>query len=76
MWFRSVNCIQTTWAPAQLFKADYKYISVISMNDWVADGESLDLYLISIQKSYVYKEPVCFEGKTISEIKVDSEYFF
>ena len=46
------------------------------MNDWVADGESLDLYLISIQKSYVYKEPVCFEGKTISEIKVDSQYFF
>ena len=31
-WFRSVNCFQTNWALKELFKADYKHISIISIN--------------------------------------------
>ena len=39
------NCFQTTWALLQLFKADYKYISIISINDWTADEEFSDFHL-------------------------------
>ena len=41
----------------QLFKTDYKYISIISINYKAADGEFLDLYLKSVQENFVYKEP-------------------
>ena len=47
---RSVNCFQTTWALAPLFKANYKYISIISINDQAANGEILDLYLKRAQE--------------------------
>ena len=45
-WFQISNCFQTTWALVQLFQADYKYILVISIND----------YLKSVQENSVYKE--------------------
>ena len=46
-WFRIINCFQTTWALAQLFKTDYKYIEIykyISINDEATDGQFLDLH--------------------------------
>ena len=47
---RSVNCFQTTWAFASLFEVNYKYISIISINDQAANGEFLDLYLKRAQE--------------------------
>ena len=47
-----------TWALAQLFKVDYKYISHISINDQAADGEFLKsvlAYLKSVWENPVYK---------------------
>ena len=41
-------------------KADYKSISIISINDLSIDGEFLVLYLKRVQENFVYKEP-CFE---------------
>ena len=58
-----------------MFKADYKYISIISINDEAADGEFFDLYLKSVQENSVYKEP-CFESKIKNEIELDSEHLF
>ena len=67
-WFQVANCFQTNWALAHMFKADYKYISIISLIDWAADGEFLDLHLKSVQGNPVYKEP----GKA----KLNSEHLF
>ena len=47
---RSVNCFQTTWAFASLLEVNYKYISIISINDQAANGEFLDLYLKRAQE--------------------------
>ena len=47
----------------QLFKADCKYISIISINDSAADGEFLDIYLKSVQENSVYKEPSVLKEK-------------
>ena len=70
-WFRSVNFFQ--WALAQSFKVDYKYISIILINDSAADWEFLDLYLKSVHENSAYKEP-CFERKMKGEIKLNSEH--
>ena len=56
-------CFQTTWALTQLFKAEYKYISVTSINDKATDGKSLNLYLKSVQENSVYKEPCVLKEK-------------
>ena len=42
---------------------DYKYISVVSINDYAADGEFLDLYLKSVQENFVYKGPCVLKEK-------------
>ena len=46
-----------------MLKADYNYISVISVNDVAADGEFLDLYLKSVQGNSVYKEDFVLKEK-------------
>ena len=61
-----MSYFQTTCTFAQLFKVDYKYSSIIPINDWTADGVFLDLYLKVFQENFVYKEP-CFERKIKSE---------
>ena len=73
-WFQSVNCFQTIWVVAPLFKAVYKYIPVISINNQAADGEFLDLCLKNVQENSVY-EGSCFERKIKKEIKLNSEHF-
>ena len=52
-WFRGVNCFQTTCTLAPLFKVDYIYILIISLNNQAADGEFLHLYLKSVQENSV-----------------------
>ena len=59
----SVNCFQNIWALPQLLKADYKFVSVISVHDWAADGEFLDLFLKSVKENSVYKEPCVLKEK-------------
>ena len=41
----SANYFQTTWVLAQFLKADYKYISITSIDDQAADGGFLDYCL-------------------------------
>ena len=62
-WFWSVNSFQTTGAFAQLFKANYQYISIISINNTATDGEFLDLYLTNAQENSVCKEPCVLKDK-------------
>ena len=38
-------------------------MSIISINDYAADGEFVDLYKKSFQEYSVYKESCCFERK-------------
>ena len=47
----------------QLFKADYKYISIISINDEAANGEFLDLYLKIVKENSAYKETCVLKEK-------------
>ena len=62
-WFQSVGWFQTNCALAQLFKADYKYISIILFNYYAADGGFLDLYFKSVQENSVHKEPYVLKEK-------------
>lgn len=59
----------------QLFKENYKNISITSISDLASDGELLDLYLRSVQENSVYKEP-CFERKMKDQTKLSFEHLF
>ena len=39
-----------------MFKVDYEYASIISVDDSAADGKFLDLFLKSLQENSVYKQ--------------------
>ena len=59
---------------AQLFKVDYKYIAIISINDHAADWEFLYLYIWNLFKKILFKKSLSLEEKL--KAKFNSEYLF